>query len=120
MVVKRQSTPWNAPDREIGVRKLEESRVPDWQPCSRSGNFVSWGAPVWGRSLMHSNSEKWREIAKAILHENDPDSVSRLVNQLCEALDSGAAGRGPRSATEASTQSRAERCPAESSSNQMD
>jgi len=79
-----------------------------------------WGAPVWGRSLMHSNSEKWREIAKAILHENDPDSVSRLVSELCHALDSGAAGTGPGSATETSKPSRARSHPAESSSNQMD
>jgi hypothetical protein len=35
---------------------------------------------------MHSDSEKWREIAEAILQENDPDSVSRLVTDLCRRL----------------------------------
>jgi len=40
----------------------------------------------------NANFKKWREIAEAILQENDPDSVSRLVSELCEALDSGVAG----------------------------
>lgn len=43
-------------------------------------------------SMDNPNLKKWREIAEAILRENDPDSVSRLVSELCEALDSGAAG----------------------------
>jgi hypothetical protein len=70
--------------------------------------------------MHNSKPEKWREIAEAILQENDPDSVSRLVSELCQALDSGAAGTGLSSATETSTPSRAESHPAESSSNQMD
>jgi hypothetical protein len=48
--------------------------------------------------MQHLNSEKWREIAEAILRENDPDSVSRLVSELCEALDSGAAGTSAKGA----------------------
>jgi hypothetical protein len=47
---------------------------------------------------MLSNSEKWREIAEAILQENDPDSVSRLVNELCQALDSGAVATSSKAA----------------------
>jgi hypothetical protein len=51
------------------------------------------------RSSMHnSKPESWREIAEAILQENDPDSVSRLVSELCEALDSGAAGTSAKGA----------------------
>jgi len=81
-----------------------------------------WGDSGLGcrSSMDNPNFEKWREIAEAILRENDPDSVSRLVSELCHALDSAAAGTGPGSATETSTPSRARSHPAESSSNQMD
>jgi len=47
---------------------------------------------------MLSNSDKWREIAEAILQESDPDSVSRLVNELYQALDSGAVATSSKAA----------------------
>ena len=40
-----------------------------------------------------SKSGDWREIAQAILQEGDPEMLSRLVEDLCLALDFSRPGR---------------------------
>jgi hypothetical protein len=44
----------------------------------------------------YSKTDNWRSVAEAILNETDPEALSRLVTQLCQALDSavGAKKRG--------------------------
>ncbi len=34
-----------------------------------------------------SNREEWKNIAEAITQEADPNRVSELVKELCDALD---------------------------------
>jgi hypothetical protein len=34
-----------------------------------------------------ANSEEWRDIAEAITQEADGEKLTRLVNELCVALD---------------------------------
>jgi hypothetical protein len=38
--------------------------------------------------MKRNESHSWREIAETILHENNPEALSTLVTQLCNAFDS--------------------------------
>ena len=43
--------------------------------------------------MKRNESHSWREIAEAILHENNPEALSTLVTQLCNAFDSERASK---------------------------
>jgi hypothetical protein len=43
--------------------------------------------------MKRNESHSWREIAEAILHENNPEALSTLVTQLCNAFDAERANK---------------------------
>jgi hypothetical protein len=51
---------------------------------------------MWEQSEQADQQEDWKEIARAIQEETDPDKISGLVEKLQEALNARTTSRGKR------------------------